>query len=184
MLVEQPPEQLRWLGASHAGDAWRLPVLEDALSVHLPDGRVLTSTARAVCPQWQLIVLHYLAARARPLVSVPALTFADLPDGLTYASVYQPRVIGRLCATAGRNADSLRPAAIALGAAPVDAGDMAFDFDIFPRLTLRLVWHAPDDEFDASATILLPRDITELLTTEDIVVLSELLVARLSGKPF
>lgn len=184
LLVRQSPEQLRWLGAVRNDDRLRLAVLDDALHIHLPDGQVLTSDDCPVCPQWRLLVLHYLMARARPLDCEPAITFADLPDGLAYARVYQPRVIGRLCATAGRNADSLRPAAVALGGTPADAGNMAFDFDIFPRLSLRLVWYAPDDEFDVSATILLPRDIGELLNTEDIVVLSEQLVARLAGHPF
>jgi len=151
---------------------------------YFPSGQVVTSDDDPVCLQWRLLVLHYLAASARPQSAEPAVAFADLPDGMTYAAVYQPRVIGRLCATAGRTADSLRPAAVALGGAPVDAGDMAFDFAIFPRLPLRLVWHAPDDEFDASATILLPPNITRLLAIEDIVVLSEQLVARLAGRPF
>jgi hypothetical protein len=46
------------------------------------------------------------------------------------------------------------------------------------------VWHAPDDEFPASATLLLPPNIEDYFCSEDIVVLSESLVARLSGRGF
>ena len=54
----------------------------------------------------------------------------------------------------GRDAETLGSAANALGGRPVptDSCDLAFDFQIFPRVTLRLVWHAPDEEFPSSAT--------------------------------
>ena len=55
---------------------------------------------------------------------------------------------------------------------------------MFPRVIHRLIWHAADDEFPPSATILLPSNIEEFFCSEDIVVLSESLVARLAGKPF
>jgi len=64
------------------------------------------------------------------------------------------------------------------GAHPVHAFHV---FDVFPRLTLRLVWHAPDEEFPPSATLLLPDNIEAFFVAEDIVVLSECLVARLGG---
>jgi hypothetical protein len=53
---------------------------------------------------------------------------------------------------------------------------------MFPRICLRLIWHAPDDEFPPSATILLPAAIESFFCTEDIVVLSERLTARLGRR--
>jgi hypothetical protein len=91
-----------------------------------------------------------------------------------------------LCATVGRDAEGLWAAAGALGgrAAACAAGDAAFDFCVFPRVLARLVWHAPDEEFSPSATLLLPANIESYFCAEDIVVLSESLVARLGGKAF
>ena len=108
----------------------------------------------------------------------------DLATARSYAGVYDGRVIARLCHTAGRDAETLGAAAARLGGQPVEAGDAAFDFRIFPRLTLRLIWHAPDEEFPPLATLLLPGNVESYFCSEDVVVLSESLVARLGGRPF
>ena len=71
-----------------------------------------------------------------------------------------------------------------LDAQDADGGDRAFEFRVFPQLRLKLIWYAADDEFPPSAKILLPENIFPALSIEDIVVLSEQLVARLSGKGF
>ena len=180
----QPAEQMVWLGAERIGDVWRLPVLSDAFDVDLDANRVTTSAGRPVGPHWAILALHYLAIGARPERLAPEITFADLPTARSYAEVYRARTVVRLCATVGRDAESLRIAATGLGGRAVAGGDAAFDFDVFPRLTVRFVWHAPDEEFPPSATLLLPKNVESYFCAEDIVVLSERLVARLAGKPF
>ena len=66
----------------------------------------------------------------------------------------------------------------------VDGGDAAFDIDVFPRVATRLIWYAADDEFPPSATLLLPDNIESFLNIEDVVVMSESLVSRLSGRDY
>ena len=119
---------------------------------------------------------------SRPEQLAPEIVFADLPMARTYARVYQERAIGRLCATVGRDAEKLRRAATALGGRAVAGGDAAFEFDVLPRLRLRLIWHEADEEFSPSATILLPANIESYFCIEDIVVLSERVVAWLAGR--
>jgi hypothetical protein len=183
-IGRQAADQMAWLGAERLGNVWRLPVLGDALDVDQAARRVTTREGRPVAPPWAILVLHYLATTSRPETLGPEVTFADLPAARSYAEVYRARTVGRLCATVGRDADKLRAAAVGLGGRSVAAGDAAFDFDVFPRLCVRLVWHAPDEEFPPSATLLLPRNVASYFAAEDIVVLSERLVSRLAGKSF
>ena len=183
-LADQSREQLLALGATPVGDLWRLPVLDDVLTVDLSSGVVRTSAGGDVRPQWRILVLHYLACRTRPAAGEAEVTFADLPGGRVYAVNYDARVIRRLCATAGKDAETLAAAAGALGGRRADGADLAFDFDVFPHLTLRLLWYAADEEFDPTATVLLPRHVERILCIEDVVVLSEQLVSRLSGRSF
>lgn len=182
-LAEQTDEQLQWLGAEPAGDAWRVPVLHQPVHVDRSAQRVTVADGTEVGPHWRILVLHYLAIRDRPEPRMPEVTFADLPTARSYNEVYRGRTIGRLCATVGRDESTLRAAGQTLGGHAVEAGDVAFDFDLFPRLAMRVVWYAADDEFPASATILLPGNIESLFCPEDIVVLSERLVSRLCGRP-
>jgi hypothetical protein len=183
-LKDQSPEQLTWLGARADGDLWTLEILGQTLSADLQTGSVRTAEGAEVRETWQILVLHYLSIDSRPTFGEPTLTFAEIPGAITYDKVYQGRVIGRLCYTAGRNAETLVAAAAALDGKTADGGDKAFEFSIFPKLNVKLIWHAADDEFPPSATILLPTNIFPALSIEDIVVLSEQLVARLSGKAF
>ena len=180
----QSDEQLLWLGAKRQGNTWRLPVLDDALHVDLPIGRITASAGKEVGPHWRILALHYLAVRSRPESRKPEKTFADLAAARSYAGVYHQRVIARLCATAGRDAETLSTAADGLGGRSAEAGDLAFDFDVFPRVSMRLIWHAADEEFPPSATLLLPENIESFFCSEDIVVLSECLVSRLGGRAF
>ena len=185
-VEEQPAEQLLWLGAQPRQYGWQVPVLNDVLEVDLSAKRVSTSAGQGVRPPWTILTLHYLAITARPEQQAPEVTFADLATARSYAGVYHARVVARLCATAGRDAQRLGAAAGALGgrSGAQAAGDAAFDFSVFPRVSVRLVWHAPDEEFPPSATLLLPENIESYFCSEDIVVLSELLVSRLGGGRF
>jgi hypothetical protein len=183
-VAGQSDGQLLWLGAQRQGAAWQLPVLDDTFRVDLPAGRITTSAGRAVGPHWSILVLHYLSTASRPERRRAEATFADLAAARSYAGVYHQRVIARLCATVGRDAQALSAAARRLGGQAAEAGDLAFDFDVFPRLAMRLIWHAADEEFAASATLLMPENIESYFSSEDIVVLSERLVSRLAGRPF
>lgn len=183
-LVHQKDDQMRWLGAEGSGDLWRVQVLNDPLQVDLSARRVTTAADEEVGPHWRILVLHYLAISGRPDRLSPEITFADLQTARSYNKVYEGRTVGRLCGTVGRTESGLRDAAAALGAHAALGGDVAFDIDAFPRLALRLVWYAADEEFPPSATILLPANIEDYFCAEDTVVLSERLVSRLCGRPF
>ena len=181
---DQPPEQIQWLGARQEGETWCLPVLGDVFEIDLASGGIHTSDGEEVRLAWRILTLHYLGVKSTPPADPPEITFPDLPGGRVYAKVYHARVNLRLCATAGRDLTGLSAAAGALGAQPAEGGDAAFDLTVFPRLAVRLIWYAPDEEFEPSATLLLPRNIESFLSVEDIVVFSEGLVSRLSGGKF
>ncbi len=183
-VANNPPEQLEWLGARKDGHRWVLGVLNESLTVDLTDGIVRTSSGQPTGPWWRILTLHYLAVSIRPLDEPPSITFADTTAGMGYADVYRMRVIDRLCRTVGSCQAALGPAAEAIGGVAATGGDLTFDFRVYPRVRLRLVWHAPDEEFGPSATLLLPANIESFFCVEDTVVLSERLISRLSGGRF
>ena len=178
-LRDQSPEQLIWLGASQAGDQWRLPVMNQVFDVDLATG-LITCDGEDVGPAWHVLTLHYLNVRVQPELRQPEVTFATLPGGRVYAKVTDGRVNRRFCATVGRDRTTLQAAAERIGARFVEGGDLAFEVDVFPRVPIRTIWHAADDEFPPSCTMLLPANIESFLCVEDIVVVSESLVSQLS----
>jgi hypothetical protein len=183
-LTSQSSEQLEWLGARRDGLRWRLPVLSEHLLVDVGTGDVLDNRGATVRPGWLVLALHYLDVRERPATQPPEATFASLRSARVYGSVYENRVNRRLCATVGRDRQSLRAAARAIGARECSGGDFAMEVHVFPRIRVRLMWYAGDEELSPSCTLLLAANIESFLCTEDIVVLSESLVSRLCGKSF
>jgi len=101
----QKSEQMLWLGARPEDTLWRLPVLNDLLTLEVSARCITTSAGREVSPVWRILSLHYLSIVLRPETLDPEVTFADLPTARTYARVYHQRVIARLCATAGRDSN-------------------------------------------------------------------------------
>ena len=183
-LRAQSEAQLQWLGAEGCNAQWRLPVMDGVFRLDIDTGRICGGDGADVHPTWQVLTLHYLALRARPSSQSPAVTFASLPAGKTYAMVYENRVNRRLCAGVGKDRLTLLAAAAAARARAAEGGDMALEVDVFPRLPLRLVWYAGDEELMPSCTLLLPPNIESFLSIEDIVVLSESFISRLGGRPF
>jgi hypothetical protein len=182
-LSDQSVAQLHWLGADRSGPHWQLPVMDGVLRVDTTTGQVCLEGGGEIRPTWQILTLHYLAVRTRPSAQPPEVTFASLPSARVYASVYEQRVNRRLCGQVGNNFQSLRSAAAAIKAREVAGGDAAFEVDLFPRVSIRLLWYAGDEEFAPSCTLLLPTNIESFFCIEDIVVLSESFVSRLGGKP-
>ena len=180
----QSPEGLIALGAERIKDnCYNLPVLEATLTANLEDGAVtLVSDGTPIGLSWQIIVLHYLSAPVPWPESTDWQAFADFQDLRGYEPVYQGRVLGRLCGTAGRTEEGFIQAAESLNAQPFDRGDIGYRFPIFPHLDLIVGWYRADEDFPSNATILYPDNIRALLPLEDIIVLAECLVARLGGK--
>jgi len=177
-------EQLIWLGARPIQNRWTLSVLNELLIADFTDGLVYNSDGRRCGAWWQILTLHYLGLTERPLEQTPTVTFADLPEGRAYAPVLRMRATDRLCRTVGLYKQALLNAGQSLGGKEASLGDLGFEFQVFPRVRLRLAWHAGDEEFPPYANILLPPNIKSFFCIEDIVVLCERLVSRLLGGPF
>lgn len=181
-LRGQAEPQLRWLGVEGCDPPWRLPVMDRVFLVDPHRGEVWLDDQSPVRPEWQILTLHYLAVRSQPMARSPEITFASLPSARAYASVYENRVNRRLCAAIGHDLRLLQSAAAAMHAQPVDGGDLAFEMRVFPRIPLRLIGYAGDEELTSSCTLLLPANIESFLSTEDIVVLSEAFVSRIAQR--
>jgi len=198
----QSPDHLEFLGAIWAGeDHYTLPVLNSNFAIDFKENRIARLGGGAQEGQWmpigiawQILTAHYLSAPALGILSqdyrlqttdnrLPQwVTFADIPDLRGYQSVYQGRVIGRFCWTAGRDQESFATASEQLGGKRANWGDEGFQFKVFPRVKIGIAWYAQDDELPVNASFLYPDNILEFLPPEDVIVISENLVGRLQGK--
>ncbi len=182
VLRAQRDEQLAWLGADR-DDRGRIgvEVLGRRTNVDLDAGGLVFDDGKPVDMRWQVLVVHYLGAPAPVEPTGEEMVFADIPDTRGYQGVYDGRVIKRLCFTVGRSRELLQRAAAAIGGQPCEGeGDLNFRFDVLPRVPLRVIWHAADEDFPPNAVFLFQTNVVHLLPPEDIVVLSELVVGEMS----
>ncbi len=182
---EIPDAHLRALGAS-AGEGGRvtLPVLGSVVGIDRERGAVAVAGA---CAPTQLAVcaLHYLLANLPTGVAPEAgrlVSFSDMPAMRGYSAPYSGRVLARITRRFGAEAADLGARAAELGGTPEPMGDLGYRFDFFPHVPVRLTYFLGDDEFPPDANLLYDENITGLLPPEDVIVMSELLAARLCGK--
>lgn len=183
----QNPALLKSLGAcTVANDCYELSLLDTVLHVDLSDESILiinTPERQKLPLAWQILVLHYLASSS-PAWGPPErwLSFPDFPDARGYEQVYRVRVLERLCRSFGRSARTFIDACEQVDAVRVSLADIAFQFPVFPRLSVIIAWYDGDDEFPPAASFLFPNNIHSFLSSEDVVVLSEQLIGCLQGK--
>jgi hypothetical protein len=182
---EVPEADLRALGADpHENGLVDLPVLESTLRIDRERGAVDVAGSPAPV-ELAVCALHYLSAdlpNGAPPEVARFVSFRDIPVMRGYYAPYSGRVLGRITRQFGAKAADLGSAAAALGGRPEPSGDMGYRFDLFPRVPICLTYFLGDDEFTPEANLLYSENITALLPPEDVIVMSELLAARLCGK--
>jgi len=133
-------------------------------------------------PRCALLVLHYICrAKGTPL-SEDMVTFREVPDGVFYWGSFRQRVLRPLIEEFGMQPDLLIERGRALGALASTYGDISLRIDAFPKVPVILLIWKGDEEFPPDANILFDASVPQYMTTEDIAVLSEEIVARLARR--
>ena len=177
------PDQLGGLGViSESISRLTIPVLAGVFHIDLDAGKVTDQMGQEVSVYWAVLALHYLLGRPGPESIERYISFMEVPYARGYAKPYQGRVIQRFLHGAGRDGTTFSSAAQALAAQPIDSGDIAYEFAVFPRAHLRIIWYRGDDEIPPGASFVYAQDIVDIFCVEDIVVMSGELVAGLEVK--
>ncbi|GAH55846.1 unnamed protein product, partial [marine sediment metagenome] len=178
-----PPAVLERLGVvGESAERLDVRVLGGTFHVDLAAGAVKDDGGQQARAPWGILVLHYLLSRPSEQLAGGYISFMDIPDARGYAKPYRGRVIERFLHTAGRDEATFRAAAKRLGGEQIDQADAAYEFAVFPRVRVQLLWYRGDEELGPGASFLYEKQIVGIFCVEDIVVMSELLVGALSSK--
>jgi hypothetical protein len=127
----------------------------------------------------KILILHYLlTARGESLQQNP-ITFRQVPEGPFYYSAFIRRALDPLAQTFGDEPQGLLDCGYHLGAVPDELGDASITLKPLPRVPVTFVIWGGDDELPPQANILFDESIVSYLPTEDIAVLSSMIVYRL-----
>jgi len=183
LLSREPSAgHLEALGASRRGGVIRLPALHRQLLVDTNAREVNVEHAGRARRAWAILAIHYLCAQD---VSSDAreVSLGHFADSRGYLDVFAKRIIKRFLGTVGRTAQQFEERSHELGATRVPSTGVCYRFDVFPRVPIMIVRYEGDDELGPGANVIYRADAEHLLPAEDRVVIAELLLDTLSGKP-
>jgi hypothetical protein len=152
--------------------------------VHFPRGTVEASNGgKPVSLREEILILHYLEKGGRASLTESWISFAEIPGGTFYHSVFLQRCKAPLVKYFGEiPARLLSVAADEFRGEPWSVGDRGVKIQALPSVPLGLVLWKGDDEFPPEGNVLFDSSISQYLPVEDIVILAETVVWKLIKK--
>lgn len=166
---------------SVGGEKLRVPFLNRVYHITFPglEFKDEADSRQEIPIQEQILILHYMLAPATAGLTGNWVSYREIPGASFYYRAFVKRAIDPLKKVFGDQAERLSAAADILGALRIDSGDAGCELRLLPRVPLRLILWAGDEEFPAEANMLFDENIKEILSAEDIAWLAGMLAYRL-----
>lgn len=158
--------------------------LSDTYSVDLAKKQVLSNSCNIPAKDHiSIISLHYLFRKIKSK-ELPGLTgewidFNQVEGGEIYFPTFKKRTIDHIIKKFGTDPGLLVKSAERFPSKKGDTGDVSVIIYPFAEIPILVTAWKSDDEFGPDANILYDKSIKDILCTEDIVVLTEIVVHQL-----
>ena len=127
----------------------------------------------------KILILHYLLTSRGDSLRRNLITFREIPEGPFYYSAFHSRARDPLVRTFGADPKRLLSCGAQMGAEQDELGDVSITVKALPRISVTVVLWRGDDELPPEGNILFDESVVSYLPTEDIAVLSGMVVYRL-----
>ena len=167
-------------GALYSQETVTLNYLNEIYRIDLPSGEVASvDSTQSVPLHEKILILHYFTqAKGTPLTG-KQITYRDLPGGLVYYPTFIKRTVKPLSDFFGKDPASLLGMGKMLGARKGEVGDAALIIDAFARVPVTIILWQGDNELMAEVNLLFDANITDYLTSEDVIIVCETITWRL-----
>lgn len=129
----------------------------------------------------KILMLHYLLTARGDILTGNLITFRQVSEGQFYHSAFLKRARDPFVRTFGNDPQRLLVCGCELGAEPGELGDVSITLSVLPRIPVTLAIWSGDDELPPEGSLLFDESIVSYLPTEDIAVMSGMVVYRLLG---
>jgi len=158
--------------------------LSDTYDIDLSSGLVLLTPDNSGAKDYvTIILLHYLARRLAPgrsrKLSGEWMDFKELEGGEGYYPTFKKRTIDPIVKKYGANPEAILAASGRMNAKKADLGDVSMIIYPFDEVAILIKMSRADEEFGPDASILFDKNISGIFCTEDVVVLTEMIVHQL-----
>jgi hypothetical protein len=128
----------------------------------------------------RILMLHYLITAKGTPPTGKLIGFRQLPGACFEHASFSREVLTPLLDRFGREPERLVEAAEKLGGSKAGYGDVAVRIKAFPKVSVVIVLWRGDDEFAPNGSVLFDSTVTDYLSTEDMAVLCERIVEKLT----
>ncbi len=151
--------------------------------IYLPEVEIICQDrAEEVGLREKIVILHYLAQSKGTPPSGRLIDFREIPGGIAYYRVFAARVHRPFLKAFGDAPSLFLKAAQALKGIQIDVTDFSAKIQVFPRVPIIFALYQGDEEFPSDCKVLFDANITDYLSTEDVVVVCEETVRKLTGQ--
>ena len=161
-----------------------LPVLGHTVLASWPEF-TLTPADFDACPralydgEALILVIRYLLEGTRAESAGAWLPYRELPWGEVYDRNFQGRCVKRLAFGFGSKLEAFAKACAYLGGVRHDKGDVSYDLEFVPGVTVRLILWAGDDEFPPQSQWLFSDNTPLAFSAEDVAVVGDTVISAL-----
>ena len=148
--------------------------------VQLPDVIVSAVSGEPLSQRDTLLILHYLVTADGTSLTGKPVAFRELPEGGFYYPTFLKRCVKPLLDSFADRPEALVTAAGSIGGLKAETGDFSFRVLALPRVPVTVTLWLGDEELPPEGNILFDITITGYLATEDVTVLCEILVWKIS----
>jgi hypothetical protein len=127
----------------------------------------------------RILILHYLTQATGAPFANQLIAYSQIQGGNFYCPAFQQRTLDPILKCFGARPELLVDLAKRFGGQRAGYGDVSVSVDAFPFVRVVIVLWRGDDEVPTGGNILFDKNITDYLSTEDIVVLSETIIWKL-----
>lgn len=161
-----------------------VPFMSDAYSINLADRQIMSDSCNTPAKDYtSIILLHYLIKKLTygtlPPPSGEWIDFNQLEGGEGYYPAFKKRTIDHVVKKYGADPDSLLKLTERMNAKKSDVNDVGLIVYPFGEIGILITMSKADEEFGPDANILFDKNISKIFCTEDIVVLTEIVVHQL-----
>lgn len=113
----------------------------------------------------QSILLSYLTTSDGTPPSKRLISFRELPDGSNYCHAFEGYAPGRLARHFQEDSDEFSKSCLKTGGLPVNIGDIAFNFNLLPKIGITVVYYLGDETFSSSVSFLFDSNVCHYMVT-------------------
>ena len=128
-----------------------------------------------------VMILNYLSFTENNIDKTNKwVSLKEIPNGgmMFYPAFYKSSIVSLINAF-GYGSSKLRKCGEHLGGKEIKMGDIAFEFEVFPKVFCRVVIWEGDDEIEPSATILFDSSVQYIMHVESIIGLGGYIINKI-----